>query len=154
MVKVKVLFPVIILISSFIALGIVLINKKNTHCLALHSGDVIVHVQYPDEFIDVSYKERIRFVKNKDMGEEFVLGIDSTDHYESIDELINISTLESGPRYKKTKFNGYDAAVIINESLNPLNDYKILFKKTEFYLFYNFGIRRRQSGHFKTKLFH
>ncbi|HBH46047.1 MAG TPA: hypothetical protein DDX47_01625 [Candidatus Jacksonbacteria bacterium] len=87
-------------------------NKDLSSCLRLKVGDVVAEVRYPDEFIYSNDPYAIYLSKKSEMNQDKQSSflIISAENYESVENVIRFSLVEPGPKYKKSTFNGYDAA--------------------------------------------
>ncbi len=135
-----ILISIVIMVSALVLLNN---NPKDKvlNCLQLKSGNVVLKLNYSDIFVSESYEESglVRIsLRNSDHNTDYILGIDPLNYYAPIEEIINNSLIEPGPKYQKSIFNGYEAGYyhIENADQGILDQYEIPFGNRNFYIFY------------------
>lgn len=116
------------------------IRKELPNCRRLKSGSVEVEVHYPKMF--TQYFDGIIHLDNdtKKGHGSLALDIEANYDYDTVENIINFSLIETGPKYKKSTFNGLEAGlnkVNIPEEDSSWSFYKIPFGNRTIDLHYN-----------------
>lgn len=118
--RILILFLVIIIVGILINLFIYLKDYRGyfrgdlLNCIEFRTSNISVKANYPEKFKNSSYLNSVRLEWERNLelenNKEFSSLSISDEYYQDLEDIIEYSLIEQGPKYKKTNFNGHEAA--------------------------------------------